>query len=76
MGMSAGGDDQGMMSEINVTPFVDVMLVLLIIFMVTTPMIVLDNQLNKIDVDVPPADAEPLTEVTEDQLVLSIDKEG
>ena len=76
MGMSAGGDDQGMMAEINVTPFVDVMLVLLIIFMVTTPMIVLENQLNMIDVDVPPADAEALTEVTEDQLVLSIDAEG
>jgi biopolymer transport protein TolR len=76
MGMSSGGDDQGMMAEINVTPFVDVMLVLLIIFMVTTPMIVLENQLNKIEVDVPPADAEPLTEVTEDQLVLSIDEEG
>ena len=35
MGMSTGGNEGGMMSEINVTPFVDVMLVLLIIFMVT-----------------------------------------
>ena len=76
MGMSAGGDDQGMMAEINVTPFVDVMLVLLIIFMVTTPIIVAENTLNKIDVAVPPADAEPLTEVAEDQLVLSIDVDG
>ena len=38
MGMSSGGDNNGMMAEINVTPFVDVMLVLLIIFMVTAPM--------------------------------------
>jgi biopolymer transport protein TolR len=40
MGMStSGGDDDGLMAEINVTPFVDVMLVLLIIFMVTAPLI-------------------------------------
>ena len=38
MGMSSGGDNNGMMKEINVTPFVDVMLVLLIIFMVTALM--------------------------------------
>ena len=37
MGMSAGGDDSGLTSEINVTPMVDIMLVLLIIFMVVTP---------------------------------------
>jgi biopolymer transport protein TolR len=38
MGMSSGGGRRQSMSEINVTPFVDVMLVLLIIFMVTAPM--------------------------------------
>lgn len=40
MGMSSGGNKNSKMamSEINVTPFVDVMLVLLIIFMVTAPM--------------------------------------
>ena len=38
MGMSAGGND-GTINEINVTPMVDVMLVLLIIFMVITPML-------------------------------------
>ena len=37
MGASVGGN-KGFVSEINVTPFVDVMLVLLIIFMVTAPM--------------------------------------
>ncbi len=35
---SGGGKSRAMMSEINITPMVDVMLVLLIIFMVTTPM--------------------------------------
>ena len=38
MGMSAGGNEGGPMAEINVTPLVDVMLVLLIIFMITTPL--------------------------------------
>lgn len=38
MGMSAGGGRGGMKSDINVTPLVDVVLVLLIIFMVVTPM--------------------------------------
>jgi biopolymer transport protein ExbD/biopolymer transport protein TolR len=37
MGMQAGGDASGLQSEINVTPMVDIMLVLLIIFMVVTP---------------------------------------
>jgi biopolymer transport protein TolR len=39
MSMSVGGDDTGVMSDINVTPLVDVMLVLLIIFMIVTPAI-------------------------------------
>ena len=37
MGMSAGGNSTGLTSEINVTPMVDIMLVVLIIFMVITP---------------------------------------
>ena len=36
--MTSGGSSERFMSDINVTPFVDVMLVLLIIFMVTAPM--------------------------------------
>ena len=38
MSMSTGGNSGGVMSEINVTPLVDVMLVLLIIFMITAPL--------------------------------------
>ena len=38
MAMSSGGDSGGAMADINVTPLVDVMLVLLIIFMITTPL--------------------------------------
>lgn len=39
MGMSSGGGGDGPMAEINVTPLVDVMLVLIIIFMVVTPVL-------------------------------------
>lgn len=53
MGANSGGDGQ-MMSEINVTPFVDVMLVLLIIFMVATPMIEENkDEKRKVDIDLP-----------------------
>ena len=59
-------NDSRLMSEINVTPFVDVMLVLLIIFMVTAPMMV-----QGVDVKLPTASAAPLGKETE-QLVISI----
>ena len=39
MGMAAGGGDSGLVADINVTPMVDVMLVLLIIFMVVAPLL-------------------------------------
>lgn len=48
-----GGGRRKAMSDINVTPLVDVMLVLLIIFMVSTPLIVKDNQERLVDIDVP-----------------------
>ena len=54
------------MSEINVTPFVDVMLVLLIIFMVTAPLLTVGVQ-----VDLPETSADSLPEETE-PLTLSI----
>jgi len=68
MGMSGGSSGQTM-AEINVTPLVDVMLVLLIIFMVTAPM--LNNA--GIEIDLPKADTPPLSMDDEDQLVLSMD---
>lgn len=60
-----------MMSEINVTPFVDVMLVLLIIFMVTAPMMTTGMQ-----VELPRAQAPALPSSAEDQMVLSVTAEG
>ena len=68
--MQAGGRDSGLMGEINVTPFVDVMLVLLIIFMVTAPMMV-----EGVSVDLPETTAQPL-ESEQEPLVVTIDKEG
>jgi len=70
MGMSGPSREGGMMSEINVTPFVDVMLVLLIIFMVTAPLMTTGVQL-----DLPRADA-PALATDEEQLVLSVDAES
>ena len=58
------------LSEINVTPFVDVMLVLLIIFMVTAPMMQ-----QGIDVDLPETSTQPLR-VKDEPLILSVKKDG
>jgi biopolymer transport protein ExbD len=49
-----GGDDLGELHEINVTPFIDVMLVLLIIFMVAAPLATVE-----VKVDLPASSAEP-----------------
>lgn len=66
--MYSGNDNNRLMSDINVTPFVDVMLVLLIIFMVTAPMMV-----QGVDVSLPQTTSEPLP-AKENQLVISIDR--
>ncbi len=58
------------MAEINVTPLVDVMLVLLVIFMVTAPLLVAG-----VPVELPESRANPL-EQKKDPLEISIDKEG
>jgi len=59
------------MSEINVVPYIDVMLVMLVIFMITAPLL---NQ--GVDVELPQADAEPMDEQQQDPLVLTVDAEG
>ncbi len=58
------------MAEINVTPLVDVMLVLLIIFMVTAPLLT-----SAVPVDLPDSRANPM-EQESDQITISIDSEG
>jgi biopolymer transport protein ExbD/biopolymer transport protein TolR len=62
------GKTQTSLSDINVTPFVDVVLVLLIIFMVTAPVLQ-----SGIEVNVPKT--KTVKEITEDRVVVSIDKQ-
>jgi biopolymer transport protein TolR len=68
--MSPQANDRRFLSEINVTPFVDVMLVLLIIFMVTAPMLE-----QGIDVNLPQVAAKDIT-AKEEKVVLTITKKG
>lgn len=70
--MSMGGhdDDRGMMAQINITPLVDVMLVLLVIFMVTAPMMQQGVQVN-----LPKADTKAMTQA-EETVVVTVDKGG
>lgn len=65
-----GRRKNALISEINVTPLVDVMLVLLIIFMITSPMLVAG-----INVDLPETQANPLAGQDE-PLTITIDKKG
>jgi biopolymer transport protein TolR len=71
MGIQTGGNSRngGMLSEINVTPFVDVMLVLLIIFMVTAPMMT-----QGIDVNLPQTSA-PVIPAEEERLMVTVTQE-
>jgi biopolymer transport protein TolR len=70
MAMTAGGGGGGgMLGEINVTPLVDVMLVLLIIFMVTAPMLQ-----TGVDVDLPEAKAQTMPD-DEGKLILTLTKD-
>ncbi|WP_349358218.1 protein TolR [Stappia sp.] len=81
MQMGTAGDDAGTgrrrrrrrhqpMSEINVTPFVDVMLVLLIIFMVAAPLLTVG-----VPLELPETQAKPM-EGTNEPITISIDAEG
>lgn len=69
MAIQTGGRGR-MLSEINVTPFVDVMLVLLIIFMVAAPMMTQGVTVDLPEVNAPPVDAE------QEPLVVSITIDG
>ena len=68
MGMDVGGNKGGPKSEINVTPLVDVMLVLLIIFMILQPMLQMGY-----DVNVPPNNPNPGSQtVNPEQIIVSL----
>lgn len=70
MGPLNGNGRKQLVSDINVTPLVDVMLVLLIIFMVTAPMMT-----QGLDVDLPETTTKSLRQ-EDDPIVVTIDKEG
>jgi biopolymer transport protein TolR len=68
--MDTWGSGKKFMSDINVTPFVDVMLVLLIIFMVTAPMM-----MQGVDVNLPQTTTKNI-KTKEDPLILTVNKKG
>ena len=70
MAMGGSNNNRAVMAEINVTPLVDVMLVLLVIFMVTAPMMQQGVQVN-----LPKADTKAMTQA-EESVVVSVDKNG
>ena len=59
------------MSEINVVPYIDVMLVLLVIFMATAPLLT-----QGVQVDLPNAPSEPISDTQDDPLVVSMREDG
>jgi biopolymer transport protein TolR len=59
------------MAEINVVPYIDVMLVLLIIFMITAPML-----MQGVEVELPDAAAEPIENQEDEPLIVSVKADG
>lgn len=59
------------MAEINVVPYIDVMLVLLVVFMVTAPML-----MQGVQVDLPQAPSSPIDDKEDEPLIVSVDKTG
>ncbi|BCS56076.1 protein TolR [Geobacter sp. SVR] len=70
MAMGGRNDNRRVMADINVTPLVDVMLVLLVIFMVTAPMMQQGVQVN-----LPKAETKAITQA-EETVVVTVDKTG
>ncbi len=58
-------------AEINVVPYIDVMLVLLIIFMITAPLLS-----QGVEIELPTADAQPISPDQQEPLVVAVDKNG
>ncbi|MEO5558479.1 MAG: biopolymer transporter ExbD [Dokdonella sp.] len=71
MAMSSGGSGGGPMAEINVTPLVDVMLVLLIIFMITAPLMS-----HKIRIDLPQANPNVIDQPQPEPIDLAVKENG
>nr|WP_163503270.1 protein TolR [Halomonas socia] len=66
------GSSRKPMAEINVVPFIDVMLVLLVIFMITAPMLT-----QGVRVDLPQVTSEPIDDIEDSEpIIVSVDREG
>ena len=70
-GRNAGRGGYRPMAEINVTPFVDIMLVLLIVFMVTAPLLTAG-----VPIDLPDSNAQAISEEDNKPIIVHLDKEG
>ena len=70
MSVSSGGDNSDLNSSINTTPLVDVMLVMLIIFLITVPVVV-----HTIPVELPKASNVP-TQTKPENIVIAVEPEG
>lgn len=68
--MRSAGKRRRPMAEINVVPYIDVMLVLLVIFMITAPLLNLG-----VEISLPQSDAAPMEDVDE-PLIVTVDKNG
>ncbi|HEX3273885.1 MAG TPA: biopolymer transporter ExbD [Gemmatimonadales bacterium] len=71
MAMTAGASSGGVQSDINVTPMIDVLLVLLIIFMITQPL-----SRMAMDIQVPPPDTPQTNQTPPNQIVLELGDNG
>lgn len=58
-------------ADINVVPYIDVMMVLLVIFMITAPMLT-----QGVSVELPKASAEPVDTQDQEPIIITVDKEG
>lgn len=68
--MAFQGNGGGALNEINITPLVDVMLVLLVVFMVTTPIIAEEMVQRKVEIDLPTTNAKPVQQSDMKTLVI------
>ena len=69
--MGAGNKKRRLMGDINVVPYIDVMLVLLVIFMITAPMLS-----QGVKVELPQADSTPIPQDEREPLVVTVDASG
>jgi biopolymer transport protein TolR len=69
--MAGGGKKRRPMAEINVVPYIDVMLVLLVVFMVTAPML-----MQGVRVDLPQAPSVPMEDNDDEPMIVSVKADG